>query len=148
MSATTLGEILVVDDAESIREILQVTLERAGYSVRLCKDATEACAEIASKPPEYIISDWQMPNMDGAELCQWVRAQNFPNYIYFILITAHEQRFGVVEGLDAGADAYVQKPIDVEELLARLRCGDRILELQRRLAAPAASMTGLSMDEV
>lgn len=138
--------VLVVDDSDTIRKYLKVTLQRAGYEVRLCSDASEACWEIDSNPPDYIVSDWQMPNMDGAELCKWVREHELPHYIYFILITAHERVFDVVDGLDAGADDYVQKPIKINELLARLRCGERILELERRLRAPAQSMTAYDID--
>ncbi len=146
MSTENLRDVLVVDDADSIRRYLKVTLERAGYQVRLCSDASEACWEIDSNPPDYIVSDWQMPNMDGAELCKWVREHELPNYIYFILMTAHERVFDVVDGLDAGADDYVQKPIKINELLARLRCGERILELERRLRGPAQSLTGYDID--
>ncbi|MEM8671456.1 MAG: response regulator transcription factor [Planctomycetota bacterium] len=141
------GDVLVVDDAEPIRQFMQLTLERSGYEVRLCSDAIEACREIESRQPEYIVSDWQMPRMDGAALCQWVRAKQFDRYTYFILMTAHENEFGVVDGLDAGADAYLQKPIQLDELLAKLRCGERILELQKRLTAPAESVTGTDLGE-
>jgi len=146
MCSDNTHEVLVVDDSESIRRYLKVSLERAGYKVRLCSDASEACWEIDSHPPDIIVSDWQMPNMDGAELCKWVRQHYLPDYIYFILITAHERVFDVVDGLDSGADDYVQKPIKINELLARLRCGERILQLQRRLHAPAQSMTSYDID--
>jgi DNA-binding response OmpR family regulator len=76
-----------------------------------------------------------MPNMDGGELCKWVRSRNPANYIYFILVTAHERFFNVVDGLNAGADDYLQKPIKANELLARIRCGQRILGLERQLRA-------------
>jgi sigma-B regulation protein RsbU (phosphoserine phosphatase) len=134
-------DILVVDDSDEICRYLKVTLERAGYNVRLCSGGLEACREIASDPPDFVVSDWQMPEMDGAELCEWVRGRDLPHYIYFILITAHEQVFDVVDGLDSGADDYVQKPIKIDELLARLRSGERIVELERRLRAPAQSVT-------
>ena len=131
----SLRDVLVVDDSDTIRRYLQVTLERAEYNVRICSDASEACWEIESNPPDFIVSDWQMPSMDGAELCKWVRAHQLPHYIYFILVTAHERVFDLVDGLDAGADDYVQKPIKINELLARMRCGERILQLERRLSA-------------
>lgn len=139
-------DVLVVDDSDAIRRYLQVTLERADYNVRVCSDASDACWEVDSNPPDFIVSDWKMPNMDGAELCRWVRGQDLPHYIYFIMITAHEQVFDVVDGLDAGADDYVQKPIKVNELLARLRCGERILDLERRLRGPAQSTTSYDLD--
>jgi sigma-B regulation protein RsbU (phosphoserine phosphatase) len=146
MSSEVPHDVLVVDDSEAIRRYLKITLEREGYAVRLCSDAVEACWEIDSSPPDYIISDWQMPAMNGAELCRWVRGHDLPKYIYFILITAHECAFDVVDGLDAGADDYLQKPIEINELLARMRAGERILQLQERLRAPAASMTSYDLD--
>jgi sigma-B regulation protein RsbU (phosphoserine phosphatase) len=146
MSSDRPHEVLVVDDSDAIRRFLKLTLDRAGYNVRICNDASEACWEIDSRPPDFIVSDWQMPNMDGAELCKWVRQRDLPNYIYFIMITAHERVFDVVDGLDSGADDYVQKPINIDELLARLRSGQRILELQRRLRAPAQSATSYDIE--
>ncbi len=136
-STSPCRDILVVDDSEMIRRYLKVTLERDGYEVRTCSDASQACWEIDSRPPDYVLSDWQMPNMNGVELCQWVREQHISQYIYFLLMTAHTRVFDLVDGLDAGADDYVQKPIKINELLARLRCGERILKLERRLRSLA-----------
>ncbi len=148
MTSKDIRDILVVDDSDTIRRYLKVTLERAGYHVRVAADAAEASREIDDNTPDYIISDWQMPEMNGAELCKWVRDANLPSYVYFILVTAHERVFDVVDGLDAGADDYVQKPIKINELLARLRCGERILRLERRLRALAAQEAAAFMQEL
>jgi len=148
MTSKDIRDILVVDDSDTIRRYLKVTLERAGYHVRVAADAAEACGDISDSTPDYIISDWQMPKMNGADLCKWVRDANLPSYVYFILVTAHERVFDVVDGLDAGADDYVQKPIKVNELLARLRCGERILRLERRLRALAAQEAAAFMQEL
>lgn len=141
MKSVECKDILVVDDSDSIRRYLKLTLERVGFSVRVCSDATEACWEIQSNVPDFVISDWQMPNMDGGELCKWVRARDSEttDYIYFILITAHERFFNVVDGLNAGADDYLQKPIKANELMARIRCGQRILRLERQLRSTIES---------
>ena len=101
------SNVLVVDDSDAIRRYLKVTLERSGYNVRVCNDAAEACWVIDSDPPDYIISDGHMPNMDGAELCNWVREHDLPHYIYFIMMTAHERVFDASEGTDSAADDYV-----------------------------------------
>ena len=135
MTGVECQKVLVVDDSDSIRRFLNVTLERAGFEVRLCSDAMEACWEIESDPPDLVISDWQMPNMDGGELCKWVRSRDPADYIYFILVTAHERYFSAVDGLNVGADDYLQKPIQTTELIARIRCGQRILRLERQLRA-------------
>jgi sigma-B regulation protein RsbU (phosphoserine phosphatase) len=137
-------DLLVVDDSDTIRRYLKVTLERDGYNVRLCSDASEACWEIDARRPDYILSDWHMPTMNGVELCQWVREHQTSQYIYFLLMTAHTRVFDLVDGLDAGADDYVQKPIKINELLARLRCGERILTLERRLRAMAGQTAAVS----
>ena len=128
-------KILVVDDCHTTRMYLKKMLEENGYQVELSCDAAEACWQIGSNPPDIIVSDWQMPTMDGGALCQWVRGRDLPRYVYFILMTAHERFFDAVEGLDAGADDYVQKPVKIGELLARLRCGQRILRLERSIRA-------------
>jgi DNA-binding response OmpR family regulator len=133
MTSVDCKEILVVDDSDSIRRYLNVTLSRVGFNVRVCSDGTQACWEIESNPPDFVISDWQMPNMDGGELCKWVRSRDTVDYIYFIMVTAHERFFNVVDGLNAGADDYLQKPIQANELMARIRCGQRILGLERQL---------------
>jgi DNA-binding response OmpR family regulator len=119
-------------------------LEENGYQVRLCSDAAEACWEIASRAPDFIISDWQMPSMDGAALCQWVRDRDLLNYVYFIMMTAHERFFDAVDGLDSGADDYVLKPVKIAELLARIRCGQRILTLERKLREQANAIGATS----
>ena len=76
MTSVDCKEILVVDDSDSIRRYLNVTLARVGFNVRVCSDGTQACWEIESNPPDFVISDWQMPNMDGGELCKWVRSRD------------------------------------------------------------------------
>jgi DNA-binding response OmpR family regulator len=142
MTQNELRDVILVDDSEAIRRYLKITLERARYNVRVCNDAADAISEIEASPPDFIISDWQMPNMDGGELCKWVRNHDLPHYIYFILVTAHERVFDVVDGLDAGADDYLQKPIEVNELLARMRCGARILQLERQLRLQVDGCSG------
>lgn len=148
MRHTPLRNVLVVDDAETIRRFFKLCLERAGYNVRVASDASEAQEAIRQEAPHYIISDWQMPNMTGDELCQWLRKQQLPNYVYFILVTAHEKTFDLVDGLDSGADDYVKKPINIDELMARLRCGERILTLERRLRTLAAEEAAAFIQEL
>jgi len=125
-----LRSVLVVDDSKSLRMYLEVILERSGYDVRTSSDGSSACWEIVSDPPDCVISDWQMPDMDGVALCQWMRQQDYGKYIYFMLMTAYSRFFDVAEGLDSGADQFLTKPIESSELLARLRCGERMLQRQ------------------
>ena len=131
-------EVLVVDDEPATAKLIKLYLEKSGFQVRMCSDASQACWEIASRPPHFIISDWSMPNMDGGALCEWVR-EHSEDYIYFILMTAHEKFFDSIDGFDAGADDFLRKPIDSGELRSRLKCGERILQLQERLKRMAVS---------
>ena len=148
MLQSPLTDVLVVDDTSTIRQFLSVSLKRAGYSVRLACDGFDAQEKIREQVPNYVISDWRMPNMNGAELCQWLRSQDLPRYVYFIMVTAHEDVFGLVNGLDSGADDYVKKPVIMNELLARLRCGQRILNLERRLKTLAGEQATAFMEEL
>ena len=132
------SEVLVVDDDPVIRQLLSVRLRKLGYRVRTVSDASQACWEILSKPPHFVISDWQMPTMDGEALCHWLRSRDLGQYVYFILITAHEKYFDSVDGMEAGADDYLRKPFEVEELLKRLDAGAEILEQKNRLRGTTA----------
>ncbi len=140
-------DILVVDDSTTSRRYLQATLEDEGYHVRVCGDASEACWEIDSNPPDFILAEWELPNMDGADLCRWVRDRQIPTCIYVILMTGHKRVLENVDKFDDGADDHVQKPIKFTELLSRIRCGERILKLERRLRLLEARQPALTQDD-
>ena len=82
-----------------------------------------------------IVSDWEMPNMNGLELCEAVRSEDFDGYVYFILLTTHGRPQDIIDGLSAGADDYVTKPFESAELKMRIRSGERILALETREVA-------------
>jgi len=127
--------VLAEDDAPT-RALLARQLERAGYEVTGCADGREALDAIRRVGSGILIADWSMPEMDGLELCRAVRQmqqREVLGIVYFILLTAHSDTSDVVEGLEAGADDYLTKPYHREELLARLRAGGRIYELQKQL---------------
>ena len=108
-------------------------LTRMGLDVLTASDAREAlwlCATQSEIPVGMIVSDWQMPGMDGPDLCRALRMVEGDRYIYFILVTAGDNRSG---GLDAGADDYVRRPVDMSELRARVRAGLRMLAMQESL---------------
>lgn len=127
------SNVLVVDDSEVTRTMLVQGLEAAGYSAVAAADGTEALEIIQESCPDYLITDWQMPIMNGEMLCRCVRSGGHERYIYLIIMTAHSDMLTVVDGLGSGADDYITKPIDLNELLARMQSGARILELDRRL---------------
>jgi|SRR5579864_303420 len=116
------GNILVVDDEPQITRVLKTTLSSQGYGVRSAGDGQEALDEMKTWPPDLIITDLRMPNIDGLELCRRVR-QNSRTPIIVLSVKGEEPI--KVEALDAGADDYITKPFSVNELLARVRAALR-----------------------
>ncbi|MBD3882045.1 hybrid sensor histidine kinase/response regulator [Phormidium tenue FACHB-886] len=112
--------ILAVDDAPDNLFLIQTLLKNSGYEVSLAEDGKSALAQIEAAPPDLILLDVMMPEMDGYEVTRCIRQNTNLPFIPILLITAH-QRSSVVEGLDAGADDFIRKPLDVDELLARVR---------------------------
>jgi len=127
--------ILVAEDDAATRRILELTLAKQGHHVRTCSNGEEAWQIVhAPNPPSLLILDWMMPGVDGIEVCRKVRALPGNRSIYLILLTARSDKASVVEGLRSGADDYVSKPFDSDELQARVNVGLRMLELQKKLA--------------
>ncbi len=127
-------KILIADDDQVNRLILQTFLQKWGYEVLAAQDGSEAWHLLEQPdPPRLATLDWMMPRMDGAQVCQEIRKRQKRLYTYVILLTAKGQKKDVVDGLEAGADDYVTKPFDSNELHSRLRAGLRILELEDQL---------------
>lgn len=116
--------------------MLEATLQKWGYSTITAVDGSEAWRCLQSEdPPQLVVLDWMMPGLDGLEVCRKVRAGARTPLPYVILVTARESRADVVTGLNAGADDYMSKPFDHEELRARIGVGVRVVKLQQSLAA-------------
>lgn len=131
--------IVIADDDPVSREILACLLRKWRYEVLAAADGREAMEMIrAQKQPVLAVLDWMMPGLEGTEICRRVREIN--KSIYVILLTARSGKERIVEALDAGADDYLAKPFDKEELRARLAVGARILSLQATLAARVAEL--------
>lgn len=129
-------KILIADDDDVLRHILQATLTRWGYEVVVSRTGLEAWQVLeGDDAPKLAILDWIMPGMDGIEVCREIRKRVDEPYIYVLLLTAKDRKEDVVAGMDAGADDYLAKPFDPEELKVRLRAGRRILDLQSELLA-------------
>jgi len=126
--------ILIAEDDPVSRRLLEVTLHKWGYEVIACPDGMAAW-QILQRPdtPSLAILDWMMPGMDGLQVCREVRQQAAEPYIYVLLLTAKSQKTDIIAGLEAGADDYLTKPFDANELRMRLRAGRRILDLQAEL---------------
>jgi two-component system cell cycle response regulator len=125
--------ILIADDDPVSRRLLEATLTRSGHKVIAVSDGADAEA-VLRRPdgPRLAILDWMMPSADGLEVCRAIRRRPGP-YIYIILLTARSRPEDMVMGLDAEADDFLTKPFDSIELGARLRSGERVLDLQERL---------------
>jgi len=123
--------VLVADDDVISRKILSASLARFGHTVTVASDGTSAWARLSdAAPPELAIIDWQMPGLDGPEICRKLRALRSAPYTYVILVTSNGSPHLAAEGLEAGADDFITKPFELEELRARVRAGQRIVELQ------------------
>lgn len=126
---------LVADDDRVTAEILSRTLKRWEFDVTVVNDGAAGWEHLrATTVPTLAVLDWMMPQMDGPEVCRRVRRDLPLANMYLVLLTAREGRGDLVSGLDAGADDYVIKPFDAEELRARVQVGVRVLTLQERLA--------------
>jgi two-component system cell cycle response regulator len=122
---------LIADDNAGFRTVLERMLRKWGYDVVVASDGLEALAALqAPDPPRLAILDWMMPGLDGVEVCRRVREENQEPYIYILLLTAKDTGEELVEGMEAGADDYVRKPVDSHELRVRVCAGRRILDLQ------------------
>ena len=126
--------VLVADDDAITRKLLQASLTRFGYEVTLCSDGTQAWQILQQEnAPNLVLLDWVMPGMDGVEVCRQVRKLGRHPYVYIILLTGKSTKEDVVKGLESGADDYLTKPFDPNELQVRLRAGARIVQLQEDL---------------
>lgn len=129
----TKDKILVVEDEEDTRFILERLLAKNDYEVKTAINGEEALSMLESYMPKVVIADWTMPKMDGTELCNIIKNSDNFKLIYFILLTARASIKDRVTGLDIGADDFLVKPIENQELLARIRSGIRIHNLQLEL---------------
>jgi diguanylate cyclase (GGDEF)-like protein len=128
--------ILIAEDDRMFRVLLQSWLEGRGYGVTIAENGEQAWELLQSESaPKLVILDWMMPGMTGPEICRKLRAQTSQQYRYVLLLTARSDKQDLVAGLEAGADDYLSKPFDAPELHARLKVGQRILDLQEQLLA-------------
>jgi putative two-component system response regulator len=124
--------VLIVDDDELALVALRIALTKAGYTVEIAADGRSALQALRSGRCRLVISDWQMPEMNGLELCRAIRAEETNGYVYVILLTANDTPEQKVAGLSAGADDFIAKPYHAAELVARVRGGERVLSIETR----------------
>jgi DNA-binding response OmpR family regulator len=124
---------LIADDDRVTAAVVSRTLERWRFEVTTVHDGESAWARICEQAPSLALVDWMMPGLNGLDLCQRIRQDVSHQHMYVILLTSRDGRGDLVAGLDAGADDYVVKPFDVEELRARVQTGVRVVTLQEAL---------------
>jgi DNA-binding response OmpR family regulator len=128
-------KILIAEDDPVTCRMLEITLAKAGYDVIVARDGEEAWRVLESADsPKLAVLDWMMPGMDGLEVCRRVRQRSVAVPVQILLLTARDSKEDIVAGLQAGADDYLVKPFDPEELRARVAVGARIVELATNLA--------------
>jgi diguanylate cyclase (GGDEF)-like protein len=137
-------KILIADDDPAMRRILVKILQNANYEVLAAADGREALDLMRSECARFVVTDWDMPVLNGVELCQALRRNEDSHYVYIVMLTG-SYKDSLVEGLGCGADDFITKPVDSRELLARLQAGSRIVDLESRLRelVKCDSLTGV-----
>lgn len=126
-------KILVVDDDALQRKLLEKALSIGGHDVMMLDNAEAAKMVLEQNEVRFVITDWMMPGLDGPSFVRWIRSAKLTGYIYVMLLTSREGPSDIGDGLNAGADDYIKKPFNLEELLARVSVGERILHLEENL---------------
>ena len=139
--------VLVVDDSRAQRRILTVQLQRWGYLVTEAGAGDEALALCRSQTFDIVLSDWVMPGMSGLDLCQAFRALPREGYGYFILLTSKSEKTEIAVGLENGADDFLTKPVNSDELRARLRAAERVVSMQHELVEKNR-LVGTTLDQL
>ena len=125
-------KIVVADDSRVYRTLVESVLARKAYEVVFAKNGREALRAVADHEPFLVITDWEMPDITGIELCKQIRLEH-ESYTYIILLTSNTDKDQVIEGLAAGADDYLTKPFHPGELVARIGVGRRVADLHRQI---------------
>ena len=126
-----MASILIVDDDEDIRELLKYNLERDNHTVRAVENGLKCLEAVASEKPDLILLDVMMPEMDGIEVCEQLKANEAYNSILICFLTARNEDYSQIAGLEAGGDDYVSKPIKPKVLISRINALLRRLELNK-----------------
>ena len=129
-------KVLIAEDDRISRRLLEMTLKRLEFEVVITENGQQALDVLNGEdPPQLAILDWMMPELDGVDVCREVREQKRDKYTYIIFLTARGQKKDIIEALESGADDYLIKPFDPQELRSRLQVGLRVLRLESALAA-------------
>lgn len=133
--------VLLAEDEVVTRRLMEAQMTRFGFEVISVGDGLVAWNVLQSAdPPSLVVLDWNMPGLDGPDVCRRIRESTRKGYTYTLLVTARHAKTDVVQGLSAGADDFISKPVDPDELHARLRTGERIVRLEQTLALQVAEL--------
>jgi two-component system chemotaxis response regulator CheY len=138
-------KVLVVEDSGASRRILETAVAELGHQCVAADDGLRAWELFQGAGADVVISDWTMPGIDGDELCRRVRAADGA-YCYFIMLSSHTDKRHVMRGMEAGADDYLTKPLDPDELEARLAAASRVTGIHRRLAEQQGELERLNRE--
>jgi DNA-binding response OmpR family regulator len=133
--------ILIVDDVEDNRVVLQRRLDRIGFHTEVCEDGMKALGAVSIDPPDLVILDWMMPGLSGIETLKAMREHYDMNALPIIMCTARDEESSIVDAIEAGANDYIQKPIKMPVLLARMSA-----QLMRKAAVAAIGAANLDLE--
>ena len=139
--------MLVADDSAVSRKLVEYALSDRRYVLIFATNGQEAVQRVEEHNPELVIVDWLMPDLTGPEICQHIRARPDAPYAYIIVSTAKSEKHSLVEGLGAGADDYLTKPFDADELAARVGVGLRTIHLHREVEAKNVLLKELALTD-
>ena len=139
-------QVLIVDDAPIARTMLERTLKKWGYEVVSVSNIDAATELVLSDSIQFVLTDWVMPGGDGPTLCRRIRALNLPFYTYIMLVTSLSNSQLFIEGMAAGADDFIHKPIQMDELHARIQAGERVLQREKTLHDRNVKLQELNVD--
>ncbi|GIU13787.1 hypothetical protein TUM4261_28480 [Shewanella sp. c952] len=135
-AAALTKEILLVEDNKVMLLMMSQMLSSRGYKVVTAKHGIDALSQLKSHPDiQLVLSDWMMPELTGIELCYQLKSPEYDRYIFFVLLSGRDDKESIVEGINAGANDFVAKDTNINELDARLKAGFRTLELHNQLVA-------------
>ena len=139
--------ILLAEDDPISRKMLEKILVKEGFEVTLAENGKEALTLFKQRFFPIVLTDWLMPEMEGPELCKAIRNEKPEGYVYIVLLTAKDSKDDIISGLESGADDYLTKPADRAELIARLKNGLRILDLEKSLKEANEEIRTLSITD-
>jgi two-component system, cell cycle response regulator len=140
-------KILVADESPVYRKLVEQTLPPDQYSILFANTGQSAIELCRQHRPALVITDWNMPDLSGIEVCRQIRASAKDSYTYVIIVTSASEKEKVVEGLEAGADDYLTKPFHPKELLARVRVGRRLLDLHQQIESQNRILKDLALTD-